>query len=185
MRRQFALVGATLLSAVALAACGGSSSGLLPPSNANALGTDLSALSAGLSNHSCAAVDAALGRIDTDIFDLPSSVDKRLRDNLVQGYEVLDNHARSQCEASSKPAHHTGSHSTGPSGATHATGTSTGLTGPTLTTTGSGGTTTGSSGTTTGGSSGTVGSGGGVQAPTGGSGTTGTTGTSDGGTAGA
>jgi hypothetical protein len=141
-----------------LAACGGgSSAGLIPSTDAVVLGNDLSALESALSEHSCDATQTALNDVFTDISTLPSSVNTRLRDNLLGGYEDLDNTARTQCRSTT----HTHTH-TGP------TGTSTGQTG---TSTGPSGTSTGPSGTSTG-SSGTVGPGGGSQAPTGPSGST-------------
>jgi hypothetical protein len=171
------LIGATLLSAVALAACGGSSTGLIPATNAGVLSDNLSSLSSELSMHNCAGVDAALGRIEIDIFNLPASVDRRLRSNLDAGYNDLDNVARTQCQAPAKP-HHVSNGNTGQTGTTHATGSTQTTTGSTQTTTGSTQTTTGPTQTTTGptGSTNpTVGPGGGAQAPTGATGTTGST----------
>jgi hypothetical protein len=179
-RRPPALIAATLASAVALAACGGSSSGLIPVTDAHTLSSDLTVLSSGLGAHNCSEVSSALSAVNTDIFNLPSSVDTKLRNNLVKGYENLDNHARTQCQPKVTKPHHTPTHSTGPTGTTHATGpteTTTGPTGPTEVTTGLTGPTSSTSGTT--GASGTVGSGGGVQAP----GSTGATGDTNGGTA--
>lgn len=180
-RRPPLLIAATLASAVALAACGGSSSGLIPTTDAHTLSTDLTVLSSGLGAHNCSEVSSALSAVNIDIFNLPSSVDTKLRNNLVKGYENLDNHARTQCQPKVTRPHHPPTHATGPTGTTHATGpteTTTGPTGPTETT-GLTGPTSSTGGTT--GSSGTVGSGGGVQAP----GSTGATGDTSGGTAGA
>ncbi|MGD0980553.1 MAG: hypothetical protein ABR946_03635 [Solirubrobacteraceae bacterium] len=172
MRRAAGLIGATLLSAILLAACGGgSTAGLIPSTDAVVLGNDLSALESALSEHSCDATQTALNDVFTDISTLPSSVNTRLRDNLLGGYEELDNTARTQCHSTTHTHTHTGSTgtSTGPSGTS---------TGPGGTSTGPGGTSTGPSGTSTGpggtstGNSGTVGPGGGSQAPTGSSGIT-------------
>jgi hypothetical protein len=174
VRRAAGLIGATLLSAILLAACGGgSSAGLIPSSDAVVLGNDLSALESALSEHSCGATQTALNDVFTDISTLPSSVNTRLRDNLLGGYEELDNTARTQCHSTTHTHTHTGS--SGSTGTSHTTGLSTGSSG---TSTGPGGTSTGPSGTSTGpsgtstGSSGTVGPGGGSQAPTGPSGST-------------
>jgi hypothetical protein len=174
VRRATGLIGATLLSAILLAACGGgSSAGLIPSSDAVVLGNDLSALESALSEHSCGATQTALNDVFTDISTLPSSVNTKLRDNLLGGYEELDNTARTQCHSTTHTHTHTGS--SGSTGASHTTGLNTGSSG---TSTGPGGTSTGPSGTSTGpsgtstGSSGTVGPGGGSQAPTGPSGST-------------
>lgn len=179
MRRAAALSVATLLTTVLLAACGGSSTNLIPSNNAVTLGADLSSLTAALDTHSCASTQTALGSLLTDINNLPASVATKLRNNLLLGYEDLDNTARTQCKP---PAgSHTHTHTTGPSGTSQSTGVSTSPGGTTTgsggTTTGSGGTTTGSGGTTTG-SSGSVGPGGGTGAPPG---STSDTGTSTGG----
>jgi hypothetical protein len=174
VRRAAGLIGATLLSAILLAACGGgSSAGLIPSTDAVVLGNDLSALESALSEHSCDATQTALNDVFTDISTLPSSVNTRLRDNLLGGYEELDNTARTQCQSTAHKHTHTHTGSTGTS--TGPSGTSTGpggtSTGPGGTSTGPSGTSTGPSGTSTG-SSGTVGPGGGSQAPTGSTGTT-------------
>jgi hypothetical protein len=174
VRRAVALIGATLLGTIGLAACGGSSAGLIPTSNATTLGDDLNALALGLSNHNCASTDAALDRVNQDIFNLPSSVERKLRDNLLAGYGNLDTTARTQCRATST---HTPTHpKPGSTGASHSTGVTTSPTGVTTTpsgvTTSPSGVTTSPSGVTTGLSGSTVGPGGGAQAPTGSSGTT-------------
>jgi hypothetical protein len=172
VRRAGALTVATLVTAVLLAACGGSSAGLIPTNNAITIANDLSSLSSALGSYSCGGTQTALASLATDINNLPASVAAKLRNNLLTGYESLDNTARTQCHL---PA---GSHShstspTGPTGTSHTTGASTS---PSGTTTSPSGTTTSPSGTTTGpsGVSGpSIGPGGGSQAPTGNSGTTG------------
>jgi hypothetical protein len=171
VRRRTTLIVAALAASLALAACG-SSAGLIPADNATTLTAELSTLGTALVNHDCDEARAALQQINIDIETLPSSVDKKLRANLTEGYGVLAVHAPRQChEKTIKP-----SGPTGPSGATTATG----PTGPTGTSSPSGATTTTSpNGTTTPTSpSGTsIGPGGGSQAPTGSTGTTtGTTG---------
>ena len=168
MRRAAGLFAATLLSATLLAACGGSSSaGLIPTSDAVGLGNDLSALESALSEHSCDSTQTALNDIFTDISTLPTSVNTKLRDNLLGGYEQLDNTARTQCQPT-----HTHTHTTGPTGPTHTT---TSPTGPTLTTSPTGPTqTTSPTGPTqtTSPTGPSIGPGGGSQFPTGASGTT-------------
>jgi hypothetical protein len=185
VRRPAALVCATLLATIALTACGSSSSGLIPQTDASALGGDLTTLANALGNHQCGGVSAALENINIDIYRLPTSVDKRLRNQLLRGYTDLDNNARDQCKAATlKQAHHP------PTGSTSKSE-STGPTGPTGTTTG--GTTTSPNGPTTGtgvtttGPSGVVGPGGGAPAPgsgsTSSSGDSGSTSDNDGGLA--
>jgi hypothetical protein len=181
MRRAVALIGATVGSALVLAACG-SSAGLIPASNATTISNDLSMLATALANHSCDSANAALDRVDVDINALPSSVNQKLVGNLVKGYFDLANHVPSQCRSqtsgSTTPPSKGNSGTSGTS--TGATGTSTGTSG---TSTGATGTSTGTTGTSTGttsptGPTGTsIGPGGGSQAPTGDSGT-GTTGAS-------
>jgi hypothetical protein len=183
MTRAVALIGATVGSALVLAACG-SSAGLIPASNATTISNDLSTLATALANHSCGSANAALDRVDVDINALPSSVNEKLISNLVKGYFDLANHVPSQCRSqtsSSTTPKGTSGTSTGTTGtSTGTTGTSTGTTG---TSTGTTGTSTGTTGTSTGtttptGPTGTsIGPGGGSQAPTGSSGT-GTTGAS-------
>ena len=155
MTRAVALIGATVGSALVLAACG-SSAGLIPASNATTISNDLSTLATALANHSCGSANAALDRVDVDINALPSSVNEKLISNLVKGYFDLANHVPSQCRSQT-------SSSTTPKGTS---GTSTGTTGTSTGTT----TPTGPTGTS-------IGPGGGSQAPTGSSGT-GTTGAS-------
>jgi hypothetical protein len=168
VRRAAGLTVATLLSATVLAACGGSgsSAGLIPTSDAVGLGNDLSALESALSEHSCDNTQTALNDIFTDISTLPTTVNTKLRDNLLGGYEQLDNTARTQCRSTTHT--HT---PTGPSGPTQTTS----PTGPTQTTSPTGPTqTTSPTGPTqtTSPTGPTIGPGGGSQAPTGGSGTT-------------
>jgi hypothetical protein len=171
VRRAAGLIGATLLSAILLAACGGgSSAGLIPTGDAVGLGNDLSALESALSSHSCDDTQTALNDIFTDISTLPTSVNTKLRDNLLGGYEQLDNTARTQCQAKTHTHTHTTTGPTGPTGPTHSTTSATGptqstsATGPTQSTSATGPTqSTSSTGPTLGGGS---------QAPTGSSGAT-------------
>ncbi len=178
MRRAAALAIATLGASVLLAACGSSSTNLIPSNNAATIGADLSSLSSALDVHSCTNTQTALGSLLTDINNLPSSVATKLRNNLLAGYEELDNTARTQCRPPAGSHTHPHTNSSGPSGLTTSpSGTTTGTGGTTTgsggTTTGTGGTTTGSGGTTTG-SSGTIGPGGGTGAPPGSTGDSGT-----------
>lgn len=168
MRRAAALIGATVGSVLLLTACG-SSGGLIPASNANTISNDLSTLATALESHDCDNARTALQRIDLDINALPSSVNPKLRTNLVEGYENLADYAPTQCHSQSSSTGATSK--TGASSKTGATGNSgaSGSTGPTESTS--------STGPPTGTS---IGPGGGSQAPTGnsGAGTTGSSGSS-------
>jgi hypothetical protein len=182
MTRATALIAATLLSTLGLAACGGSSSGLLPTTNAATIGDDLSSLSEALSTHDCDATQGALNRIFSDLSNLPASVDSKLRANLEDGFSSLDNTARVQCHATSTT--HTHTHSTGSTGTSQTTSSTSGTTGPTGTTTSTGPTqSTSTTGPTqsTSPTGPTIGPGGGSQAPGG----TGNSGTTDNGSGGA
>ena len=177
MKRAGGLLAATLLATIALAACGGSSAGLIPAGDANALDADLSALQDGLAAHSCTSVDSALTRVYDDLNRLPASLDAKLRDSLERGYGDLDAHARTQCHAVVR-RHHVKSGSTTSTGPTQATSATSPTTGESQTTTTPGGVSTGPTETTspnTSPSSPTVGPGGGSVAPggTGGSGASG------------
>jgi hypothetical protein len=192
-----ALAAATLASVAGLAACGGSSAGLIPPANAQAIGDAITELTTALANHECGQTRSALQNISSQISDLPSSVDRRLYDNLRQGYTQLAVEAPSQCKApvthsnsgtSGTTNHHKSS--TGTSGATSSTGTSQGgtsaPTGPTGTsTTGSTGATEPTGPTNTTSAGGGVGPGGstGSSGSSGSSGSTGTSGSTSGGVA--
>ena len=163
MRRAAELIGAAAGAVLMLTACG-SSGGLIPASNANTISNDLSTLATALENHDCDNTRTALERIDLDVNALPSSVNPKLRTNIVEGYENLADTAPNQCRSQST---HT---STGPTSKTGTTG-KTGPTGPTSSTGPTESTSPiGPTGTT-------LGPGGGSQAPTGNSGT-GTTGSS-------
>jgi hypothetical protein len=108
MRRGVAVVGATLACVFGLAACGGSSSKLIPAANAVTLGDDLTALSTALEDNDCNATTVGIDQLQADIDALPTSVSAALRDDLVSGETTLATHAPRQC----KPPQH----STGPSG---------------------------------------------------------------------
>jgi len=190
MSRALTAGAATLASALALAACGGSSAGLIPASNANRIGNDLTALGTALANHNCRATQTALDKVSYEIASLPSSVDRRLADNLQRGESDITAEAPAQCKPAASGGNHpthtttpTKKTTTGPTGTTGQTGTTTGgatsppTTGPSGTTTST--SPTGATGPTSS-SGGSYGPGGGSQAPTGSSGTTGASGSSGG-----
>jgi hypothetical protein len=196
VRRALLLTAATIATAVALAACGSSSSGLIPPADAQSIGSSLTALTTALANHDCNATRTALDRVSFAIDSLPRSVDRRLADNLTQGYNDLAPEARAQCKArapantgASGPATHrhkprksstgnTGTTSTGLTGTSQGgIGVPTGPTGTTTSTEPTGSTTpTGSTSTTSAG--GGVGPGGGSTSSTGSTGSSGSSGAS-------
>ena len=122
MKRPLALIAATLASTAALAACGSSTAGLIPPTNAQAIGNAITALTTALQNHDCAKTRSALQNVSSNINALPASLDRRLYDNLQQGYTELVLEAPSQCK---RPA----ARNTGTTGTHHHKKASTGLTG--------------------------------------------------------
>jgi len=188
MTRTPILIFATLASAATLAACGSSTSGLIPPRDANSIGNELTALTTALTNHDCSATETALTNVSFAIDNLPSSVDQRLTSNLQTGYDQLAPEARTQCHAPAGTTGSTTTHhrkpkptNTGPTGTTTGTTGTTGggtPTGPTGTTTGLTGTTESTGPTSSTSAGGGIGPGGGE--PTSTTGTTGTTGTSGG-----
>lgn len=131
--RAIAATAAAIATALTISACG-SSTGLIPTTNAATLQGDLSQLSIALSNHDCPETQAALLNANTDLGSLPATVDARLRQQLRSGLQVLTTSALKACKP---PKNNTSQ--TGP--------TSTGLTGPTST--GPTGTTSSTSSTST------------------------------------
>jgi hypothetical protein len=133
--RRLALPIAAIATACTLGACG--SSGQIPSYNASALQTDLAQVGTDVSLQDCNGTSTALSSLDSQLRQLPSSVDGSLRANLQEGISALRQAALSACRSSS-----TGT--TGTTGTTGATGT-TGTTAATGTTA-----TTGTTGTTSG-----------------------------------
>jgi hypothetical protein len=165
-----------------LAACGGSSSKLIPAANAVTLGDDLTALSTALEDNDCNATTVGIDQLQADIDALPTSVSAALRDDLVSGETTLATHAPRQCKP---PQHSTGpsgpsGSDTGPTGPSTGTSTSpqggtTAPTSPTTSPTGPQSGTSTSPGGPTGPTNPTVGPGGGDQAPPGDTGASGAT----------
>ena len=186
MRRSVALIAATFASVVALAACGGSSGGLIPPSNAQTIGSAVTTLTAALAAHNCTQTRTALHNISSTIAALPSSVDRRLLNNLEEGENTLAIEAPAQCKAPASTGssgtvhHHKKPSTTGPTGATNSTGTSAGGTPAPTGQTGTTGSTTSTSATgstTSTGPTDTTSVGGGVGPGDGSGGSTSTSGT--------
>ncbi len=91
-----ALLGA---AAAVLVACGSSSGGLMSPSQAGPLASDIAAVEAAAQrgNGDCTATEAALLKTDQDFAALPASVNSGLRDTLRTGIENLHKVAREAC----------------------------------------------------------------------------------------
>jgi hypothetical protein len=90
------------VATAALVACGGGSSDkLLSQTSADRLKNDLADIRNALNNQDCQAAEQALQEFNRDLNRLPSSVDRRLRRNLRQGYDKLAERVPIDCE---KPA---------------------------------------------------------------------------------
>jgi hypothetical protein len=112
---------ATVATAVALSACGGSS-GLIPQSDASRLQTDLNQVSDAVVLGDCDLTGTELDRTRADLDSLPQSVDASLVANLRQGLAALDTSARRDCHSQSATGPTGATSSTGPTGATSTTG---------------------------------------------------------------
>jgi hypothetical protein len=163
MIRGVSLAAATLFTVVCLAACGGSSAGLLAPVNVTTLNADLNRISVALENQDCTGATAALTSLNQDISALPTSTNQALLNQLIEGEDSLSVTVPKQCQSSTGLTGATGTSGTsGPSGNSGTSGTSS------STTTSSTTTSTSSTSTTC------VGPGGGIEpCPTGNSGSSG------------
>jgi hypothetical protein len=87
------------LSAALLIACGSSSKGLIPASDAGPLQSDFETVQQAAENGdgSCATTEAALLKTDEDLAALPSTVDAGLRSTLRQGVHNLHEKALALC----------------------------------------------------------------------------------------
>jgi hypothetical protein len=78
------------VATAALVACGGGSSDkLLSQSRADRIKSDLADIRSALNQQDCQAAEQALQTLNRDLDRMPSSVDRRLRRNLRQGYNKL------------------------------------------------------------------------------------------------
>jgi hypothetical protein len=86
-------------AAAFLIACGSSTKGLIPASDAGPLQSDFETVQSAAENGdgSCAATEAALNKTSEDFTALPSSVDAGLRNNLNQGINALHTRALALC----------------------------------------------------------------------------------------
>jgi hypothetical protein len=84
------------VAAALLVACG-SSSKLIPPGNAGPLQNDFDAVASAVNSGDCTAANDALSRAQSDVGQLPSSVDPLLVRNIEQGLRLLEQRTRAQC----------------------------------------------------------------------------------------
>ena len=127
--KALAVAGATLATALLIAACGGSG-GLIPAASAGTLRVDLSRISADVVEQSCAAANTDIAAANNDFNSLPTSVNTSLVTELQNGLTALATNALKECRGTTSS---TGATQTGSTGVTSATGTS-GATGSTSST---------------------------------------------------
>jgi hypothetical protein len=128
--KALAVAGATLATAVALSACGGSG-GLIPAASAGTLRVDLSRISADVVEQNCTAANTDIATANNDFNSLPTSVSQTLVNDLQNGLTALATNALKECQGTTSS---TGPTQTGSTGVTTATGT-TGATSSTSSTT--------------------------------------------------
>lgn len=147
------------LATATLAACGSSTTGLIPAENASPLKGDFEAVAqaALAGDGNCTATEEALAKTEQDFAALPASVNTGLRKTLQAGIANLSTRARVACTQPLASA----STTTATKSTTSSTTTTTTSSTPTTTST----TTTSSTATTTPSVSTTPGVGGGTQAP--------------------
>ncbi len=157
---RLALAVLLVLAAATLAACGSSTTGLIPAENASPLKSDFEevAQAALAGDGNCGATDEALAKTEQDFAALPSSVNAGLRKTLQVGIENLSTRARVAC---TQPLASSTTTSSATKSTTSSTTTTTTSSTPTTTST----TTTSSTATTTPSVTTTPGVGGGTQAP--------------------
>jgi hypothetical protein len=85
-------------TAILVACGGGSSDKLLAQSNADRIKSDLADVRNAVDQQACQAAEQALQQLNQDLRNLPSSVDRRLRRNLRQGYDRLARRVPIDCE---------------------------------------------------------------------------------------
>ena len=127
--KALAVAGATLATALLIAACGGSG-GLIPAASAGTLRVDLSRISADVVEQNCAAANTDIAAANNDFNSLPTSVNTSLVTELQNGLTALATNALKECRGTTSS---TGATQTGSTGVTSATGTS-GATGSTSST---------------------------------------------------
>jgi hypothetical protein len=140
---------ATLATVALASACGSSNGGLIPTDTAGSLTTDLTNIQAGVLAGDCAVTDQAIETAHSDFENLPSTINAKLRDQLVSGFNTLVLSAELKCESNSGgPTGPTSSTSTS-SSTTTSSSSSAATTTTTTTTTSSAATTTSSSAAST------------------------------------
>jgi hypothetical protein len=118
--KALAVAGATLATALLIAACGGSG-GLIPAASAGRLRVDLSSISADVVEQNCAAANTDIATANNDFNSLPTSVNTSLVTELQNGLTALATNALKECRGTTSS---TGATQTGSTGVTSATGTS-------------------------------------------------------------
>ena len=118
--KALAVAGATLATALLIAACGGSG-GLIPAASAGTLRIDLSRISADVVEQNCAAATADIATANNDFNSLPTSVNTSLVTELQNGLTALATNALKECRGTTSS---TGPTQTGSTGVTTSTGTS-------------------------------------------------------------
>jgi hypothetical protein len=87
------------VATAALVACGGGSSDkLLSQTRADLIKKDLANVRNAINQHDCQAAEQALQDLNRDLDGTPPSVDRRLRRNLRQGYNKLEQRVPIDCE---------------------------------------------------------------------------------------
>jgi hypothetical protein len=87
------------VATAALVACGGGSSDkLLSQTGSDRIKNDLADIRNAIDNQDCQAAEQALQDLNRDLDRLPSSVDRRLRRNLRQGYDKLAQRVPIDCQ---------------------------------------------------------------------------------------
>lgn len=86
-------------AAAGLAACGssGSSTALIPATDADQLKGDLDDVAAAVDGQDCRRADTALSQLDRDLGQLPAGTSKRLERKLRTGYDRLRRQAAKEC----------------------------------------------------------------------------------------
>ena len=90
------LAGALGLSSGVLAACG-NRNGLIPRTNAEALKHSLDKVAAAAGRHDCARATTALEEAQTRAFNVPASVNPKLRNNIDEGLSRLVQDVDAKC----------------------------------------------------------------------------------------
>jgi cytoskeletal protein RodZ len=96
---KLALAGVIGAAVPVLVACGSGGANLIPVANAGPLQGDFNAIADAVARGNCAATASALAKAQTDVTNLPATVDPRLRLRIQQGLADLQNTAPRECQA--------------------------------------------------------------------------------------